>query len=77
MNCKHVIRARLEIQDADDILRLLRLLQTSNDQPLRYSLGELWMNVSELYDRFNDRDVDYSGKKFLGQATARERWAAR
>lgn len=76
-NCKHVIRARLEIQDADEILRLMRLLQTSKDQPLRYSLGELWMNVGELYDRFNDRDVDYSGKKFLGQVTARERWAAR
>jgi helicase len=76
-NCKHIIRARLEVQDADEILELLRLLQTSRDQPVRFSLGELWMKVGDLYDRFNDRHVDYCGRRFLDQALSKERWSSR
>jgi helicase len=68
--CKHVLRARLELKDSNDLLPLLRDLTgtDSSTRPLRYSLGELWMSVGSLYDRYADRQVDYSGQKFLRQA---------
>jgi hypothetical protein len=50
---------------------LLRdLASGSGDKPLRYSVGEIWMGVSELYDRYKERECDYNGQRFLRKATA-------
>jgi helicase len=66
--CKHVIRARLERNDAPDLLAVLRSLQPDPHRALRYSLGELWMKVGGVYDAFRGSDVDYEGRKFLSRA---------
>lgn len=66
--CKHVIRARLELHDDREIMAALRLLQETKDRPLRFSLGELWMKTGGLFDRFNGREVDYAGTRFLRRA---------
>jgi helicase len=69
--CKHVLRARLELRDDADLMPLLRdLALGSGDKPLRYSVGEIWMGVSELYDRYKERECDYNGQRFLRKATA-------
>ncbi len=69
--CKHILRARLELQDSADLLPLLRDLSGTDTsaRPLRYALGEIWMSAGSLYDRYADRRVDYSGRKFLRQAS--------
>ena len=48
----------------------LRLLGSKGEtsEALRYSLGDIWMGISDLYDRYNGRDVDYSGQRFLRKA---------
>ncbi len=66
--CKHVIRARLELHDDRKIVEALRLLRESKERPLRFSLGELWMKTGGLFDRFNGREVDYAGTRFLRRA---------
>lgn len=71
--CKHVIRARLELHDDGEIVEALRLLQESKDRPLRFSLGELWMKTGGLFDRFNGREVDYAGTRFLRRAQEAKR----
>jgi helicase len=69
-NCKHVLRARLELGDDTDLQPLLRLLTSDQERPLRYSLGELWMKTGRSYDAFNDRSsVDYTGQRFLRKAS--------
>ena len=73
-NCKHILRARLELRDDAELLDLLNLLKTDHDRPLRYSLGELWMQIGRDYDVYFDRSVDYTGQKFLDRARAKERW---
>lgn len=67
-HCKHVILARLELGDDGEILELLQKLQATENQQLRFALGELWMSVCSSYDLFNDRHVDYNGKRFLERA---------
>jgi helicase len=71
--CKHVIRARLELHDDREIVAALRWLQETKDRPLRYSLGELWMKTGGLFDRFNGREVDYAGTRFLRRAQEQKR----
>lgn len=71
--CKHVLRARLELLDDADLLPLLRDLGQSGSRPLRYALADLWMNVGGLYDRYAGRHVDYTGERFLRKATAPSR----
>lgn len=71
--CKHILRTRLEIHDDENLIPLLRLLAKSDSRPLRYAVGELWMKVGGLYDAFQGREVDYSGKKFLTLALAPRR----
>lgn len=71
--CKHVLRTRLERHDDEDLIPLLCLLTRSDSRPLRYAVGDLWMKVGGLYDAFNGREVDYSGKKFLNRALATQR----
>jgi hypothetical protein len=63
--CKHIIRARLELNDDTEILEAIRMLQDQRERPLRYGLGELWMRISDLFDRFSGREVDYAGAQFL------------
>ena len=69
--CKHVLRARLELLDDEDLMPLLRDLGQGGvtSRPLRYSLGELWMGVGGLYDKYAGRTVDYSGTRFLRKAS--------
>lgn len=67
--CKHIIRARLELNDDKEILEAIRMLQEQRGRSLRYGLGELWMRVSDLFDRFSGRDADYLGAQFLRKAT--------
>jgi len=68
--CKHVLRAKLEVGDDHELMACLRLLGSKGEttETLRYSLGEIWMGISDLYDRYNGRDVDYSGQRFLRKA---------
>jgi hypothetical protein len=40
-----------------------------SSRPLRYSLGEIWMGVGGLYDKYAGRTVDYSGARFLRKAS--------
>jgi hypothetical protein len=68
--CKHVLRTRLEARDDEDLIPLLRRLAHSESRPLRYAVGDLWMKIGGLYDAFNGRTVDYSGKPFLLRALA-------
>ena len=68
--CKHVLRTRLEARDDEDLIPLLRRLAHSESRPLRYAVGDLWMKIGGLYDAFNGRTVDYSGKPFLMRALA-------
>lgn len=70
--CKHILRARLELRDDDDLMPLLRLLAGTDHESaaLRHSVGEIWMSIGGLYDRYAERQVDYSGQKFLRKATA-------
>lgn len=71
--CKHVIRARLELHDDREIIEALRVLREQLDRPLRYSLGELWMKTGKLFDRFSGREVDYIGQRFLNRAQRQRR----
>lgn len=72
--CKHVIRARLELRDDQEILAALRALHEAKDRPLRYALGDLWMRIAGPYDAFCGRRVDYTGQAFLDRAAASTRW---
>lgn len=73
-HCKHVLRARLELRDDADLMPLLRdLASNSGDKPLRYSLGEIWMGIADLYDHYEERKSDYNGLRFLRKATATHR----
>jgi hypothetical protein len=68
--CKHVLRAKLELGDDHELMACLRMIGSKGEttEALRYSLGEIWMGISDLYDRYNGRDVDYSGQRFLRKA---------
>jgi helicase len=69
MNCKHVLRARLELRDDAELLPLLRLLSADQNRSLRFSLGELWMKTGRSYDVYHGRSsVDYTGQSFLRKA---------
>jgi len=72
--CKHVMRARLEYGQGQDLLEALQALQSKEDRPLRYSLGELWIQGAALYDRYEERQTDYSGLRFLARNEASKRW---
>ncbi|MEI6177445.1 MAG: DEAD/DEAH box helicase, partial [Verrucomicrobiota bacterium] len=61
LRCKHSLRAQLEHHDAPDLLDALRVLKPDATRPLRYSLGELWMQAGGIYDAFEGRSPDYSG----------------
>lgn len=74
VNCKHVLRSRLELRDDEELLQLLGRLKREKDRPLRYSLGELWMKVGQEYDSYFGRSVDYTGQKFLDRVRAKARW---
>ena len=66
--CKHVLRAQLELGDDSELTSCLRMLEAKGEGILRYSLGEMWMGIADLYDRYNGREVDYSGQRFLRKA---------
>jgi len=68
--CKHVLRAKLELGDDNELMSCLRMLETKNKDTsaLRYSLGDIWMDIADLYDRYNGREIDYSGQRFLRKA---------
>jgi helicase len=68
LRCKHILRAQLEHHDAPDLLDALRALKPDAARPLRYSLGELWMQAGGIYEAFEGRDTDYSGSRFLTRA---------
>lgn len=71
--CKHILRTRLELRDDAEIIPLLRQLTQTEQRPLRYSVGELWMKEGGLYDAFHGREIDYSGKEFIARALAPNR----
>jgi helicase len=66
--CKHIIRARFERNDARDLLETLRSLRPDPHRALRYSLGELWMKIGGIYEAFQGHDVDDGKRKFLFRA---------
>jgi len=72
--CKHTMRARLECGDGRELLKALRLLSQKGEQPLRYALADLWMQTGNLYDRYEERNPVYDGRRFLDRATASTRW---
>jgi helicase len=68
LRCKHVLRSQLENSDAPDLLEALRAMKPDRNRPLRFSLGELWMQAGGVFDAFEGRDTDYSGARFLTRA---------
>jgi helicase len=66
--CKHVIRARLERNDARDLLAALASLKPDPHRALRYSLGELWMKVGGIYEAFHGREANNQVRHFLSRA---------
>jgi hypothetical protein len=66
--CKHVIRARLERNDARDLLEALCSMRPNPKRALRNSLGDLWMKVGGIYNAFHGCEVDHGGRKFLSRA---------
>ncbi len=54
--CKHVIRAKLALHDDADIRPILDAFsRPQRDRPLRYAVGDLWMNAGRLLDRYMGR----------------------
>ena len=72
--CKHVMRARLENGDCRELLTALQSLQQSKQKPLRYALANLWIQGADLYDRYEDRQVNYDGQRFIQRCVAAQRW---
>lgn len=66
--CKHIIRARLELCDDEEMLEALRALSARDNRALRHSIGDLWLKAGREYDHFNGRQVDYAGDRFLKRA---------
>lgn len=66
-NCKHILRARLEHND-DTLLQLLREWRNLKPKVLRFSLTELWIRSGRTFDAYQDRNIDYSGNRFLARA---------
>lgn len=73
VNCKHVLRARLEHND-QTILDLLRRWQDLKPRELRFSLGELWIRSGRTFDAFHGRNVDYKGDRFLARRIETKRF---
>jgi helicase len=72
VQCKHIIRARLEHSDKQ-VLELLKQMANFKPDELRFSLGELWMKSGRTYDAFLERNVDYQGNKFLAKTANHRR----
>jgi hypothetical protein len=66
--CKHVLRACLERNDACDLIEALRSLTPDPQRALRYSMGELWMKAGGIYEAFHGHDMNHEGRKFLFRA---------
>ncbi len=64
VNCKHILRARLEHNDST-LLELLAQWRDLKPSILRYSLAELWIHSGRIFDAYNGREVDYTGNRFL------------
>lgn len=72
--CKHIMRARLEYGDGQELLDALKTFQNQSSPSLRYALGHLWAKDADLYDRYEGRHPDYDGKRFLDRNIAAMRW---
>lgn len=72
--CKHVMRARLEYGDGQELLDALKTFQNQTAPPLRYALGHIWTQGADLQDWYEDRHIDYNGKRFLDRSQAAMRW---
>lgn len=47
-NCKHILRARIELKDSF-LIMLAERFTTAGNQPIRYSLDTLWMKAGHEY----------------------------
>lgn len=72
--CKHIIRARLELRDDVEIIGALKALRENGQRPVRYALGDLWLKAGKAFDLFYDRSVDYGGDQFLKRLQTRGEW---
>lgn len=70
VNCKHILRARLQHQDPL-LLGLLRRWNDLKPRELRTSLGEVWIRSGRTFDAFHGRDVDYKGDRFLSRSSTK------
>ena len=70
VNCKHILRARLQRQDPL-LLGLLRRWNDLKPRELRTSLGELWIRSGRTFDAFHGRNVDYKGDRFLSRGNTK------
>ena len=68
------MRARLEYGDGQELLNALKTLQNQTVPPLRYALGHIWTQGTDLQDSYEGRHIDYEGKRFLGRIQAAMRW---
>ena len=52
-SCKHVLRARMALHDAEDLRPMVAAFRRPNsEQPLRYALGDLWMKAGKTYETY-------------------------
>ena len=73
--CKHVMRARLETGDGQDLLEALDAFHRQASLPFRYALRHLWVQGAQLYDLYEGKEQERDGKRFLDRNAAALRWA--
>ena len=53
-SCKHVLRTRMALHDDEEFRpMLIAFTRPNSEQPLRYALGDLWMNAGKTYESYS------------------------
>ena len=73
--CKHVMRARLENGDGQELLDALNAFHHQDNLPFRYALRHLWVQGAQLYDLYEGKKNHLDGHRFLDRNAAAMRWA--
>jgi helicase len=64
--CKHVLRAKMAMHDDDELRPIIAgFRRASDDVPLRYALGDLWMKAGKSYDTYFARSPEATLPDFM------------